>query len=92
MQDALDALWPYTGEIFSPVENDGDLVSAGIVPDAAMLHSAWLARVSSFLQESSLSLPGEPPQKLRRAEHTPHLKVLLSEMQFVARSETGARW
>jgi len=92
MQKALDQLWSYTGEIFSPLENEGDLVSAGIVPDPAMLQSAWLARVSPYLHEASLSIPGESPQALRRTEHTPHLKVLLSEMQSVARSESGVQW
>ena len=92
MQNALDELWPYTGEIFSGVEGGSDLVSAGIVPDPGSVHSVWLARVSPFLQESSLRMPGEPLQALRRQEHTPHLKVLLSEMQSVARSELGAQW
>jgi len=92
MQNALDQLWPYTGEIFLPVGNEGDLASARILPDPARLQNAWLEWVSPFLQEASLSIPGEPPQTMRRTEHTVHLKVLLNEMQSVARSESGAQW
>jgi ring-1,2-phenylacetyl-CoA epoxidase subunit PaaC len=92
MQDALNELWPYTWEHFSPIENEDALIGAGIVPDPTMLQSAWTAKTTQFLQESSLTIPGESSQALHRTEHTPHLKVLVSEMQSVARSESGARW
>lgn len=92
MQAALNELWPYTGEIFSHMGHESSLISAGIVPDSGKLQNTWLARVLPFLQECSLSIPGEPPQVLHRQEHTPGLKVLLSEMQSVARSENEAQW
>jgi ring-1,2-phenylacetyl-CoA epoxidase subunit PaaC len=34
-QDAVDALWPYTGELFTP--DSPDLSAAAIVPDPARL-------------------------------------------------------
>lgn len=92
MQKALNELWPYTREIFYPVENENALVSTGIVPDPTVQQRTWTKKTTPFLQESSLTIPGESSQALRRTEHTPHLKVLLSEMQSVARSESGARW
>jgi ring-1,2-phenylacetyl-CoA epoxidase subunit PaaC len=92
MQNALDEVWPYTGEIFSQIDGEEKLIISGIVPDSGDLHHGWLEKVVSFLQECSLSIPGAPPQPLHRQEHTPHLTVMLKDLQSVARSETEAKW
>lgn len=92
MQEALNKIWPYSGEIFSPIEGEDELVRDGIVPDSRSLHNAWLEKTLPFIHECSLTIPSDPPQALQRQEHTPHLKVLLSELQSVARSESGTRW
>ena len=41
MQDALDALWAYTGEMFLADAKDAQAAAAGIVPDPASLRPAW---------------------------------------------------
>jgi ring-1,2-phenylacetyl-CoA epoxidase subunit PaaC len=92
MQEALNQVWPYAGQIFSPIEGEEELVRAGIVQDSRSLHNAWLEKVLPFLQECSLTMPGSSTQALHRREHTPHLKAMLGEMQSVAQSEIGARW
>jgi ring-1,2-phenylacetyl-CoA epoxidase subunit PaaC len=92
MQDALDALWPYTGEIFSPKMDEQSPVDSGVLPASERLQNTWLEKVLPFFQECTLILPGDPRFAFGRREHTPHLKVLLTEMQSVARSESQARW
>ena len=45
MQTALDALWPYTGEMFTADAVDDALIDAGIAADARTLREPWLAAV-----------------------------------------------
>ena len=45
MQDALDRLWPYTGEMFAGDAVDDTLAAAGIAPDPESLRAPWSATV-----------------------------------------------
>ena len=92
MQNALDDIWPYTAQMTQPMAGEDSLVQAGIVPDSSQLQSIWQAKVIPFLQECSLALPDLPGMALQREEHTPYLRVLIEEMQSVARSEANAVW
>jgi 1,2-phenylacetyl-CoA epoxidase catalytic subunit len=62
------------------------------LPESANLLSAWQDQVEPFLEHCQLSLPETAPDQVGRQEHTPHLKVLLAEMQSVARLEPEAEW
>jgi ring-1,2-phenylacetyl-CoA epoxidase subunit PaaC len=92
MQAALDELWPYTRQLFQPINGEERLVASGYVPVSSQLQAVWADKVVTFLQECTLELPVAPPLQLDREEHTAHLKVMLSEMQSVARLEREARW
>jgi ring-1,2-phenylacetyl-CoA epoxidase subunit PaaC len=92
LQKALDNLWPYTLQLFLPMERESQLIDAGFVPGAAVVQNEWESEVFSFLEECSLVIPDAPRLKADRSEHTPHLKVLLTEMQLLARSEPEAEW
>ena len=82
-QDALDALWPYTGELFEPLPT-------GPAPDRA----AWLAAVAPVLAEATLAQPqdGWMQRGGRAGRHTEHLGHLLAEMQVLPRTHPGATW
>jgi hypothetical protein len=45
-----------------------------------------------FLQDCGLAIPGGDPLAINRREHTAHLKILVAELQSVARSEPEAGW
>src|SRR5580698_5758984 len=51
-QDAVDALWPYTGELFAA--DDAELIEAGVVPDPAGLRPGWEATVNATLARATL--------------------------------------
>lgn len=89
-QDALDLLWPFTGELFTP-EDDA---LHGIVPAAEDLQAAWRAQVASVLATATLAMPPEGWMQKggRNGVHSEHLGHLLSEMQVLARSFPGAQW
>ncbi|WP_157246098.1 1,2-phenylacetyl-CoA epoxidase subunit PaaC [Nonomuraea typhae] len=79
MTAALDALWPFTGELFAADPG---------------LREPWSAFVETTLAESGLAVPREARQRDggRRGEHTPHLSELLAEMQALHREHAGATW
>jgi ring-1,2-phenylacetyl-CoA epoxidase subunit PaaC len=92
MQTALDELWPYTAQLFTPGTDEDMLVKAGITPPLAEVHEAWAANVLPWLEAANLTVPLAPTVHPRRHEHTPHLAPLLAEMQSVARSDPAAEW
>ena len=91
-QQALDALWPYTHELFWHDAVDASLVGEGVVPDAGMLAETWRASVASIVNAAALTMPADGWQARggRTGRHTEHLGHLLSEMQILARSHPGA--
>ena len=94
MAEALDYLWPYTAEFFSPTAEDDVAVSGGFGPAWSELKADWLAQVRPVLKEATLDLPEESrflsTGKLGR--HSEHMGHLLTPMQYLQRSYPGAQW
>jgi ring-1,2-phenylacetyl-CoA epoxidase subunit PaaC len=90
MQAALDAEWPYTDELFAPL----DPALEGLVADPAALRDAVLHDVRRVVTEATLVLPEVAPALGggREGLHTEHLGYLLAEMQHLHRSYPGATW
>ncbi|MCA9868495.1 MAG: phenylacetate-CoA oxygenase subunit PaaC [Anaerolineae bacterium] len=93
-QTALDTLWPYARQLFASRPEDGLLMDAGIIPDAALLWREWESLTRPFLAECALLPPADalPRRDIPRTEHTEHLMGLLAEMQAVARLDPEAEW
>ncbi|HZX04448.1 1,2-phenylacetyl-CoA epoxidase subunit PaaC [Kribbella sp.] len=91
MQAALDALWPYTGELF---ESDALVQRLAVAVDPSTLQDAWSERVLSVIDESTCSRPSSTYQHTggREGRHTEHMGYLLAELQHIARSHPGATW
>ena len=98
MQRALDALWPYTGELFASDDVDDVLFAAGFVPDHRALRATWQAAIAVVLAEATLTPPGgewmhgSNGRGGRQGVHTEHLGHLLAQMQFLQRAYPGAAW
>ena len=93
-QDALDALWPYTGEVFCPDAAGRALIEAGVLPDSSRLRPAWDSTMDATLARATLTRPtdGWMQSGGRSGRHTEHLGHLLAELQFVQRAYPGATW
>jgi ring-1,2-phenylacetyl-CoA epoxidase subunit PaaC len=93
-QDALDALWPYTDELFEADAADRTLIDAGVVPDPDRLRPPWDAAIDAALARATLTRPphGWMQSGGRLGRHTEHLGHLLAEMQFMQRAYPGATW
>jgi len=94
MQDALDRLWPYAGEVFLPDATDARLAAAGILPAPDSLRPVWDATVAEVLAEATLTRPAGTfaHQGGRQGRHTEHLGHLLTSMQWLQRAYPGAGW
>lgn len=94
MQQALDTLWPYTEELFTP--SAADILSAkdGTGVDPSSLKDAWLQATQPVFKEAGLPVPNVSPHDNRGTSgiHTDHLATLLADMQVVARAHPGAQW
>lgn len=95
VQQAIDQLWMYTGEMFSSDAVDLALVQAGIAPAADTLHAQWLQHVQDILSEATLQMPAVDAWMQsggKQGKHSEHLGYLLAEMQFLQRAYPGASW
>jgi ring-1,2-phenylacetyl-CoA epoxidase subunit PaaC len=94
MQSALDALWAFTAELFTPDEVDERMSRAGIAPSLTELAPRWSARIDDALRAATLTRPATQPYPWhgKRGVHSEHLGHLLGEMQHLQRTYPGARW
>jgi len=94
MQRALEYLWPYTAEFFSPTATDEAAAAAGIGPAWSTLAAGWEAAVLPVLETATLKVPARTPFLSRGKEgrHSEHIGHLLAEMQYLQRAYPGARW
>lgn len=100
MQAAVDALWPYTGELFIGDAVDAAMTAEGAGFDPAALRGDWLAFVREVLDEATLVMPPaeawmQGTGKIgggRQGVHTEHLSHLLATMQSLHRAHPGASW
>ena len=94
IQGSLNSLWKFTDEMFEMDEVHSAAIDAGIFPDLSDLRSQWLDNVMSIINEAGLDLPSgvEMASGGRNGEHTPHLRVMLEEMQVLPRTYPGTTW
>jgi ring-1,2-phenylacetyl-CoA epoxidase subunit PaaC len=91
---ALDELWPYTGEMFEADAAERELIDSGAVLDPAAFRAEWERTVADILSQATLAMPaaGWMQKGGRTGRHSEHLGHLLAEMQSVARAHPGATW
>ncbi len=94
MQEALDELWAFTGEMFIGDASDTVLAQVGVTPEPQSLKAGWDEIVSDALAEATLKRPadGYMHKGGRRGVHTEHLGYILAELQFLQRAYPGATW
>jgi ring-1,2-phenylacetyl-CoA epoxidase subunit PaaC len=98
MQKALDQLWSYTSEMFTPADYELQCVQNNIGVDVSLLEDLWNEKVNRVLLEATLSYPYEAGQQERstfngkQGIHTEYLEAILSEMQYLQRTYPGCKW
>lgn len=94
MQQAINDLWRFTGELFHSDDVERRLAEQGITVNPESLQAPWLQIVRQVLQEATLQLPEEEAYRHggKQGKHTEHLGFMLAEMQFLQRAYPGCRW
>jgi ring-1,2-phenylacetyl-CoA epoxidase subunit PaaC len=94
MLDALDELWPFTGELFETDEVERVLIGAKVAVDPPTLRSSFDATLDRILGEATLPRPrdGWMQSGGRQGRHSEHLGHVLAELQYLQRAYPGATW
>ena len=94
MQEALNDVWSYVGELFVSDAMDEQLAEAGVAPNPASLKPRWDRLVRDVLSTATLTAPSATyvHKGGKRGVHTEHLGYILAEMQFLQRAYPGASW
>ena len=94
MENALNELWEFTGELTTPNATDQLLAFMGLAPDLSLIHSLWEQQVQSVLAEATLDVPRRTWMQKggKNGVHTEHLGFLLAEMQFLQRAYPNCEW
>ncbi len=93
-QEALEALWTFTGDLFADDDVQVAMVKAGIAPDLSKVKAAFDATVDKVLAEATLKRPADGFMATggRQGKHSEHLGFVLAEMQYLQRAYPGAEW
>ncbi len=94
MQDALNRLWMYSGELFTMDEVDEIMLKDVIGVDLHLVRKEWDDDVNATLTEATLHRPPDAWMQKggKTGIHTEHLGYILAEMQFLPRAYPDAKW
>lgn len=94
MQEAVDDLWMYTGELTTPNDVERQAAETGVGSDLEQIRPLWEAKVQEVLQEATLRIPTNNWMQSggKDGRHTEHLGYILAEMQFMQRAYPGLQW
>ncbi len=90
MKEALENLWPFTGEWLEPADYE---LSLGFL-NADQLKQDWQTTVRNVLEEASLSYPAPVHMHTggKYGRHTEHMGYILSELQYMQRAYPHSQW
>jgi len=94
IQNALNELWRYTGEMFEMNEVDSVLIKEGIAVDLNSIQPKWETKTKEILERATLKIPSTTfmQRGSREGKHTEHLGYILAEMQSLPRALPDAKW
>ncbi|MGI9191959.1 MAG: 1,2-phenylacetyl-CoA epoxidase subunit PaaC [Chitinophagaceae bacterium] len=94
LQEALNALWMYTGELFEMYDDDAILANQQTTPDLNDIRATWMQTIGELIKTCDLKVPNVDYMQTgsRNGVHTEHLGHMLSEMQYLQRAYPDARW
>ncbi len=94
MQEALNEIWPFTGEFFQVDELDLLMEKQGVAPNLNSIQKSVQQRVAEILTQATLEIPeGTWMQKGGKSGvHTEAMGFLLAEMQFMQRAYPNMQW
>lgn len=88
MENALNQIWPYTGELFEEIDWMKPCLNHGVIQES------WSAMVKEALDEATLIWPKEKAFQKGglHGRHTEHMGFILAEMQYLQRVYPNNEW
>jgi ring-1,2-phenylacetyl-CoA epoxidase subunit PaaC len=94
VQQSLDNLWKFTGEMFSPDDLDDEMRAIFNGPHLEIIEAQWREDVRAIVEQATLKMPDNQWMASggKQGRHTEHFGYLLAEMQHLQRTYPGATW
>ncbi|NND89125.1 MAG: phenylacetate-CoA oxygenase subunit PaaC [Flavobacteriaceae bacterium] len=94
VQEALDALWRFTDELFDLTETDQEMISAGIGVDTVSFKEKYYEEVSGLLTTATLEIPERKyfTRGGKKGIHSEHMGYILSDLQYMQRTYPNMKW
>ncbi len=94
INNALQELWSFSGELFIETNIELDAARAGIVVDLAALKEDWQQTVQRVFDAAGLKVPEQTAFQAggKKGVHTEHMGYLLAELQYMQRAYPNATW
>ena len=94
MQEAVDYLYPYVGELFKETEIEKEMKESGIGADLNLVQSACEQSLNTVLEEANLTIPEVKwvHSGGKKGIHSEHLGFVLSDLQYMQRAYPKMAW
>lgn len=94
MLKAIDELWMYTGELFTPASYETLASTPADSTDVSSLKANWEEKIKSVLNEATLPYPQTVFMQTggKEGKHTEYLGYILADLQFMQRAYPGCEW
>jgi len=94
MNQALNNLHPYTGELFVADEVHEDCVQRALIPALDQLKSRWEVTIANVLQQAGLKAPEVTFAQTggRVGHHSEDFGFILAELQYMQRAYPDMQW
>lgn len=94
VQDSLNDLWKFTGEMFAPDVVDNVFEAEFDGPDLLTIRENWTANVGELISLATLTVPEDQWMASggKEGRHTEHFGYMIAELQYLQRSHPGATW
>lgn len=94
VQEAVDELWRYTGELYKMASYEEALLSENWSLDLAVIQPLWNAKVSGIFQQAGLTMPASTAFLYggKEGRHTEHMGYILTELQYMQRTYPQMKW
>ncbi|GAB5417753.1 MAG: phenylacetate-CoA oxygenase subunit PaaC [Crocinitomicaceae bacterium] len=94
-QNAINALWRFTDELFQAHDSYADLIGSGVYANPEKLRKSWMQKMDEVFFLAQLRKPENMEFQLKGGKtgvHSEHLGFLLADMQFLPNKYPDARW
>ncbi|MBT0607537.1 1,2-phenylacetyl-CoA epoxidase subunit PaaC [Aequorivita echinoideorum] len=94
MQEAIDALWRFTDELFFMTDAEKEMAKEGIGIDVSEFKSTYYEEVSEVLKEATLAVPESKyfTKGGKEGIHSEHMGYLLADLQYMQRTYPNMQW